>query len=92
MTENIGFGQPTDSAREGESEQVRIRLEPNAIITNVSGQIVPLSLSQYMDYTFTTPRAVPQSVQSAIDAITSHGDPAECELSSIAMQYLLPFL
>lgn len=76
VVENIGFGQPSDSTKEGESDDfIRIRLEPNSISTDVFGHIVPLSLSQYINYSFITPRAVPQSVQEEIDDIV---DPAEC--------------
>ena len=76
VIENVGFGQATDSAKEGESEIIRIRLEPDGISETVTGQIIPLSLSQYMNYTFITERTVPQSV---IDAITAIEDPAECK-------------
>ena len=44
---------------------------------NVSGQVVPLTLAQFRNYTFTTQRTVPESVQMIIDYIT---DPAECKL------------
>ena len=76
IIENIGFGQPTDSAKEGDSDMVKIRLEPNSIDTDVSGDIIPLSLSQYRDYISRTQRIVPQSVQAAINSIV---DPAECK-------------
>ena len=75
VIENIGFGQATDSAKEGESEIVRIRLEPNGISENVTGQIIPLSIDQYRNYVFVTERNVPPSVASAVDAVE---DPAEC--------------
>ena len=52
---------------------------------NVSGQVVPLTLSQFMDYTFTTPRTVPESVQMIIDDIT---DPAECKLPTPSFEKL----
>ena len=78
VTENIGFGQVSDTGKEGITDAVKILLEPKPTDVNVSGRIVPLSLSQYMDYNFTTPRTVPQSVQDAINAIV---DPAECKYS-----------
>ena len=84
VIENIGFGQPTDSAKEGESETVRIRLEPNGISENVTGQIIPLSLSQYENYAFVTERILPSSVIDAINAIV---DPAECKLSLFLFKF-----
>jgi hypothetical protein len=92
IIENIGFGQPEDSSKEGESETVRIRLEPDGISQVVMGQIIPLSLSQYEEYTFTTERTVPLSV---LDAISDIQDSAECEFftlhitfNSVALYYL----
>ena len=82
VIENIGFGQPTDSAKEGESEMVRIRLEPEGISETVTGQIIPLSLTQYKNYEFITHRTLPNSVIDAIDAIE---DPAECKLLLFTM-------
>ena len=76
VTENIEFGQVSDTGKEGIRDTVKILLEPKPTNVNVSVRIVPLSLSQYMDYNFTTPRTVPQSVQDAINAIV---DPAECK-------------
>ena len=75
VIENIGFGQPTDSAKEGEREIVRIRLEPEGISEVVTGQIIPLSIDQYWNYTFTTERNLPPSVTNAIVDVQ---DPAEC--------------
>ena len=60
---------------------IRIRLEPEPVTMNVSGQVVPLTLSQFLDYTFTTPRTVPESVQMIIDDIT---DPAERKLLQLS--------
>ena len=77
VTETIGFGQASDSPKEGEDGVIRIRLLPEPVTMNVSGQVVPLTLSQFMNYTFTTPRTVPESVQMIIDDIT---DPAESKL------------
>ena len=85
VTETIGFGQFIDSAQEGESQIVRVRLEPTSISENITGRIVPLTVEQFENYTFTTPRTIPDSVQEAIDAIT---DPAECEYQF----YLVSFL
>ena len=76
VIETIGFGQEADDSREGETGSIRIRLRPQPIAVDVSGQVVPLSISQYENYTFATQRTVPQSVQDAINAIS---DPAECE-------------
>ena len=77
VTETIGFGQVSDSPKEGEPGVIRIRLEPGPVMMNVSGQVVPLTLAQFKNYTFTTPRTVPESVQMIINDIT---DPAECKL------------
>ena len=75
VVENLGFGKSAHSAEEGESDNiVRIRLEPNSISTDVFGHIVPLSLSQYMNYTFTTPRTVPESVQEEINKIVDSAE------------------
>ena len=82
VIENIGFGQPTDTAKEGESEIVRIRLEPGGISETITGQIIPLSLTQYRNYEFMTHRTLPNSVKDAIDAIE---DPAECKLLLLTM-------
>ena len=91
VIENIGFGQPTDSAKEGESDMVRIRLEPEGISESVAGQIIPLSLAQYRSYDFVTQRTVPSSVSNAINAIV---DPAECKIfviMDIYPRYALSF-
>ena len=77
VTENIGFGQVADSVLEGETKMARVRLGPEATDVNVFGRIVPLSLSQYMNYNFTTPRTVPPSVEDTITMNTT--DPAECK-------------
>ena len=79
VTETIGFGQVSDSPKEGEDGVIRIRLEPDTVTMNVSGQVVPLTVAQFMNYTFTTPRTVPESVQMIIDDIS---DPAERKLPS----------
>ena len=78
VIEVIGFGQPTASAQEGESRILKIRLEPDAVDTDISGYVVPLSVPQYRDYTFATypQRSVLQEVQDDIDMIV---DEAECE-------------
>ena len=77
VTENIGFGQVADSVLEGETKMARVRLGPEATDVNVFGRIVPLSLSQYMNYNFITSRTVPQSVEDTITMNTT--DPAECK-------------
>ena len=78
IIEVIGFGQATDAAKENEDQSLKIRLAPDAIATDISGRIVPLSLPQYMSYVFTsyTERTISQEVLLAIDIIT---DEAECE-------------
>lgn len=84
VTENIGFGQEADSVREGEvNKNVRVRLGPAPVNMNVSGRIVPLTLSQYMNYNFSTPRTVPQSVQETVTMNTT--DPAECQYISLPL-------
>ena len=64
---------------------IRIRLEPPPVMMNVSGQVVPLTLAQFMNYTFITPRTVPESVQMIIDDIT---DPAERKLPTSSFDKL----
>ena len=76
VVNEIGFGQASDSGLEGEDDVIDVRRLPELSNVSVSGQIILLTLSQYMNYTFMTPRAVSEAVQMAIDAIT---DPAECE-------------
>ena len=85
VTETIGFGQASDSPKEGESGVIRIRLLPDPVTMNVSGQVVPLTVSQFMNYTFTTPRTIPESVQMAIDDIT---DPADRKLPTPSFEKL----
>ena len=85
MTETIGFGQVADSVLEGETKMARVRFGPQATNVNVSGRIIPLSLSQYMNYNFTTPRTVPQSVDDAIAMNTT--DPAECKGHTVLAIY-----
>lgn len=46
---------------------------------DVSGQVVPMTVAQFMNYTVTTQRTVPESVQELIDDIT---DPAESKLTT----------
>ena len=76
VTETIGFGQVTDSAREGDAEgnSLTIRLSPLSRDENITGWIVPLTISQYRNYTFVTQRIVSDEVESAINATN---DPAE---------------
>ena len=76
--EVIGFGQATDGARENEAQSLKIRLEPHAITTDISGRVIPLSVSQFASYTFTsyTQRTISQEVELAIQIIM---DEAECE-------------
>ena len=78
IIEVIGFGQATFAAEENEEQFLKIRLEPHAVSTDISGRVVPLSIPQYMDYNFTsyTQRSISQDVQVAIDIIM---DEAECE-------------
>ena len=85
VTETVGFGQASDSPKEGESGVIRIRLEPVPVTINVSGQVVPLTLAQFKNYTFTTPRTVPESVQMIIDDIT---DPADRKLPTSSFDKL----
>ena len=78
VTESIGFNKDTDSAKEGNEQTLTIQLEPNSVDTDISGRVVPLSVSQYADYEFTsyTQRVISQEVQNIIDAIM---DTPECE-------------
>ena len=78
IIEVIGFGQATDAAKENEEQTLKIRLEPDPVTTDISGHVVPLSIPQYMEYTFTsyTQRTISQDVQVAIGIIT---DEAECK-------------
>ena len=57
---------------------LRIRLEPQAVVENISGCVIPLSVSQYLNPAFTsyTPRSVSQDVTNAIENIA---DEAECK-------------
>ena len=68
IIEVVGFGQATDAAKENERQSLKIRLAPGPITTDISGRIVPLSIPQYMNYTFTsyTPRTMSQEVLLAI--------------------------
>ena len=74
VTETIGFGQVTDSAQEDEGKLLTIRLSPLRQEENITGWIVPLTISQYRNYTFVTQRIVSDEVESAINATN---DPAE---------------
>ena len=64
--------------------------------TVVSGQIIPLSQSQYYNYTFVRPRDVPDDVLAAIDAITYPAERECCgqELAefSIAKQFFFSIM
>ena len=77
----IGFGQLTDSALEGESKLVRIRILPDPLSVNVSGTVVPLTYVEYQNYQFqrTLPDPLPLAVQDALN-ITGDRDPAESEI------------
>ena len=76
--EVIGFGQVIEAARENEDQSLRIRLEPHAVTTDISGRVIPLSVPQFASYTFTsyTQRNISQEVELAIQIIM---DEAECE-------------
>ena len=74
----VGFGQLTDTVREGENTDVRIRLGPDAVDFDISGQLVLLEYNEYLNYTFKTSRTVPQMVQDAIIGL-SETDVAESE-------------
>ena len=78
IIEVIGFGQATDAAKEDEDQSLKIRLEPHAITTDISGRVVPLSIPQFENYTYTsyTQRTISQDVEVAIQIVT---DEAECE-------------
>ena len=76
----IGFGQLTDSALEGESKLVRIRILPVTLVVNVSGTVVPLTYVEYENYQFqrTLPDPLPIAVQDALNTAGGR-DPAESE-------------
>lgn len=76
--EVIGFGQATDAVKEDEEQSLKIRLEPHAVASDISGRVVPLSIPQFANYSFTsyTERTISQEVEVAIQIVT---DEAECE-------------
>ena len=52
IIEEIGFNQASVFAKEGEEQTLRIRLVPNSVDTDISGRVIPLSVSQYTNYEF----------------------------------------
>ena len=66
------------SAEEGEDAKLKIRLGPNSLESDISGEVVPLSLSQYDNYTFTSfsSRTISAEVENEINMVM---DMAECE-------------
>ena len=71
----VGFGQLHDSVLEGEDEDIAIRLLPEFISENITGQLIPLTIKGFISYMSAMGRSIPEAVQSAImDDII---DPAE---------------
>ena len=84
----VGFGQLHDSVLEGEDgDIITIRLTPEPISENITGQVIPLTIKGFISYMSAMGRSIPEAVQTAImDDII---DPAECKLSIGVYSYII---
>ena len=83
MTTEIGFFQLHDSVLEGEDVGIVIRLQPDVISENITGQVIPLTIEHFISYMNDVGRSIPTEVQMAINDIT---DPAESKILSLSLE------